>query len=263
MLRRAMIARVLIAAVSAVLLASLMQAQNSRGSVRGTVQDATGARVASAKIVVQSVESSVVRGTVSEDRGEFRVDDLLPGTYRMTVIAAGFAPAQADVSVAVSTVREVAVTLNPAAVAETVNVPGLASSVTTQPMDVSSAVHQGVVGSHDLEALPLPARSFANIAYLVPGTEPVEPSDPTKARITAVSTGGSSGLNNELSVDGADNSDDWIGGFLQNFSPDGIQEFAVRTSNEEADTGGTTAGSVVITTKRGTNDWHGDGAFYH
>ena len=120
----------------------------------------------------------------------------------------------------------------------------------------------GVVDSADLEGFPLPARSFANIAYLVPGTEPVEPSDPTKARITAVSTGGSSGLNNELSLDGADNSDDWIGGFLQNFSPDGIQEFAVRTSNEEADTGWTTAGSVVITTKHGTNDWHGDLAFY-
>jgi hypothetical protein len=69
-------------------------------------------------------------------------------------------------------------------------------------------------------------------------------------------------LNNELSVDGADNSDDWIGGFLQNFSPDGIQEFAVRTSNEDADTGWTTAGSVVITTKHGANDWHGDAAFY-
>ena len=65
-----------------------------------------------------------------------------------------------------------------------------------------------------------------------------------------------------MSVDGADNSDDWIGGFLQNFSPDGIQEFAVRTSNEDADTGWTTAGSVVITTKRGTDDWHGGGAFY-
>ena len=88
-------------------------------------------------------------------------------------------------------------------------------------MTRSSAVRGGVVGSQDLETLPLPARSFANIAYLVPGTEPVEPSDPTKARITAVSTGGSSGLNNELSVDGAENSDDWIGGFLQNFSPDG------------------------------------------
>ena len=142
------------------------------------------------------------------------------------------------------------------------NVRGSASSITTETIDTASAVHQGVVGSRDLEALPLAARTFANIAYLVPGTEPVEPSDPTKARITAVSTGGSSGLNNELSVDGGDNSDDWIGGFLQNFSPDGIQEFAVRTANEDADTGGTTAGSVVITTKHGTNDWHGSAAFY-
>ncbi len=119
-----------------------------------------------------------------------------------------------------------------------------------------------MITARDLESLPLAERSFANIAYLAPGTEPVEPSDPTKARITAVSTGGSSGLNNELSVDGADNTDDYIGGFLQNFSPDSIQEFAVRTAQEDADTGGTTAGSVVITTRRGTDEWHGDAAFY-
>jgi hypothetical protein len=239
-----------------------MHAQNSLGSVRGTVEDATGARVPSAKIVVQSVGSSMRREAVAEDRGEFRMDDLLPGRYRITVSAAGFAPAQAEVAVAVSIVRDVVVTLKPARTSETVNVESQSSSITTETIDTSSAVHGGVVGSQDLESLPLPARSFANIAYLVPGTEPVEPSDPTKARITAVSTGGSSGLNNELSVDGADDSDDWIGGFLQNFSPDGIQEFAVRTSNEDADTGWTTAGSVVITTKHGTNDWHGDGAFY-
>ena len=262
MIAGAMIARVLLAAAGAALLASVVQAQNPRGSLRGTVQDATGARVASARIVVQAVDSALQREVASEDRGEFRLDDLLPGAYSITVSAAGFAPAQADVVIAVATVRDVAVTMKPSAVQQTVNVQAETSSITSQTIDLASAVHQGVVGSQDLEALPLPARSFANIAYLVPGTEPVEPSDPTKARITAVSTGGSSGLNNELSVDGADNSDDWIGGFLQNFSPDGIQEFAVRTSNEDADTGGTTAGSVVITTKRGTNDWHGDGAFY-
>jgi len=249
-------------AVSLAVLATVLQAQNPRGSLRGTVQDATGARISSAKIVVQSVDSSLQREASSEDRGGFRLDDLLPGSYHMTVSAPGFAPVRADVAVAVSSVREVTVTLKPAATSTTVNVQSQASSITTQPIDLASAVRGGVVGGRDLEALPLPARSFANIAYLVPGTEPVEPSDPTKARITAVSTGGSSGLNNELSVDGADNSDDWIGGFLQNFSPDGIQEFAVRTSNEDADTGGTTAGSVVITTKRGSNEWHGDGAFY-
>jgi hypothetical protein len=152
--------------------------------------------------------------------------------------------------------------LKPAAAPETVAVQEQISSITTQSIDLVSVVHQGVIGSQDLETLPLAARSFANIAYLAPGTEPVEPSDPTKARITAVSTGGSSGLNNDLSVDGGDNSDDWIGGFLQNFSPEAVQEFAMRTANEDADTGGTTAGSVVITTKRGTNEWHGSGSFY-
>jgi hypothetical protein len=248
--------------LSAVLLTANLYAQNSRGSLRGTVQDATGARIAAAKIVAQLSGSSLQRGTASEDRGEFRLDDLLPGNYRITVTAAGFAPAQADVSIAVATVREVTVTMKPASASQTVNVQGNSSSITTETIDTSSAVRGGVVGSQDLETMPLPARSFANIAYLVPGTEPVEPSDPTKARITAVSTGGSSGLNNELSVDGAEDSDDWIGGFLQNFSPDGVQEFAVRTSNEDADTGWTTAGSVVITTKHGTNDWHGSGAFF-
>ena len=82
MFRRAMIARVLIAAVCAMLAASLVQAQNPRGSLRGTVQDATGARIASAKIVVQAVDSSLRREASSEDRGEFRLDDLLPGAYQ-------------------------------------------------------------------------------------------------------------------------------------------------------------------------------------
>ncbi|MGB8773099.1 MAG: carboxypeptidase regulatory-like domain-containing protein [Terriglobales bacterium] len=240
----------------------LLRAQNSNGALRGEVQDATAARVAGAQIALQSKGSSTTREATANERGEFRIEGLLPGSYRVTVSAKGFADATADVDVEVSVVRDISVTLKLQNTRETVNVQGTASSITTEALDTASAVHGGVVGSQDLESFPLPARSFANIAYLVPGTEPVEPSDPTKARITAVSTGGSSGLNNELSVDGADNSDDWIGGFLQNFSPDGIQEFAVRTSNEDADTGWTTAGSVVITTKHGTNDWHGDGALY-
>ena len=243
-------------------IASPMRAQNPNGALRGEVQDASAARVPHAQVTVESNTSSMTRQATADDRGEFRIDGLLPGSYRVTVTAKGFDQASANVDVAVSLVRDVTVTLKPESGSETVNVRSNASSITTESIDTASAVHQGVVSSRDLETLPLAARSFANIAYLVPGTEPVEPSDPTKARITAVSTGGSSGLNNELSVDGADNSDDWIGGFLQNFSTDGIQEFAVRTANEDADTGGTTAGSVVITTKHGTNQWHGDAAFY-
>src|SRR5579872_2185787 len=237
-------------------------AQTFNGSLVGTVADASGGRITSADILVRSASSGVERHAAANYRGEFRFDDLPPGPYLLVVKAKGLADAQATVSVVVASVRDVAITMNPAPIRQALQVSAEASSITTQPVDSSSAVQGGQVTANDLRTFPLAARSFANIAYLVPGTEPVEPSDPTKARITAVSFGGSSGLNNELSVDGGDNSDDWIGGFLQNFSPDAIQEFAVRTANEDADTGGTTAGSVVITTKRGTNNWHGTEAFY-
>jgi hypothetical protein len=254
--------RIVVLIVALCMVPLLCGAQKFHGSLRGIVQDASQARIPSANIVLHAAESSAELHTVSDERGEFRVDNLVSGTYHLVVNAKGFAEVRSDVTVMVSSVRDVTITLQPGAVQQTVNVQARASSVTTEPIDLASAVHQGVVTAQDLETIPLAARSFANIAYLVPGTEPVEPSDPTKARITAVSTGGSSGLNNELSVDGGDNSDDYIGGFLQNFSPDTVQEFAVRTAQEDADTGRTTAGSVVITTKRGNNDWHGDEAFY-
>ena len=255
-------------AEGAILLASIifvpgaLPAQTPEGDLAGVVEDTSGARVPSARIVVQFVDTSDRREATCDDRGEFRIDYLRPGVYHVSVSAPGLAEARSDVEVVVNSVRSITVTLSPAGLRQTVNVEGRASSITTQPIDITSSVHEGAVSRQDLDAIPLAARSFANIAYLVPGTEPVEPSDPTKARITAVSFGGSSGLNVQLSVDGADNSDDYIGGFLQSFSPDAIEEFAVSTAQESADTGRATAGAVVITTKRGTDQWHGDAAFY-
>jgi hypothetical protein len=202
------------------------QAQNPRGSLRGEVQDVTGGRIAGAKVLAKSAGSGIESEAVTNNRGEFRMDGLLPGAYQVTVTASGFSDATASVDVVVSTVKDVTVVLKPGGARESVDVQAGASSITTQSIDTASTIHQGIVTSHDLETIPLAHRSFANIAYLAPGTEPVEPSDPTKARITAVSFGGSSGLNVDLSVDGGDNSDDYIGGFLQNFSPDAIQEFA-------------------------------------
>jgi len=247
---------------STVVLPAPRWAQSPEGDLAGTVEDPSGARIPSARVMARAVELSFEREATTDDRGEFRLNYLRPGAYRVSVSAPGFAEARSDVRIAVSTVREIAVTLRPAVAPQTVAVHTRVSSISAQPLDTSSAVLGGAVSTQDLTNLPLAARSFANIAYLVPGTEPVEPSDPTKARITAVSFGGSSGLNVQLSVDGGDDSDDYIGGFLQNFSPDAIQEFAVHSSQQNADTGRTTGGAVVITTKGGTNQWQGDLAFY-
>jgi hypothetical protein len=253
---------IVLSVLAVMLVCPAAPAQNPRGALRGVVQDVHGGRVAQARVTARAAETPAERETASDERGEFGIENLAPGDYRVRVTATGFAEASADVAVTVSTARDIRVTLKPAGLQLTVNVHGQASSITAQPIELTSAVQQATVSVKDLQTLPLAARSFANIAYLAPGTEPVEPSDPTKARITAVSFGGSSGLNVELSVDGGDNSDDYIGGFLQNFSPDCIQEFAVRTAQMDADTSRTMGGSVVITTRRGGDNWHGEAAFY-
>src|SRR5260370_42138478 len=92
------------------LLAGSLHAQNSRGSLRGTTQDATGARVPSATIVAHLSESNVRREATSEDRGEFRLDDLPPGNNHITVTAAGFATAEADAPITVTTCRDIPAT---------------------------------------------------------------------------------------------------------------------------------------------------------
>lgn len=137
-------------------------AQNSSGGLRGVVEDASGARVASAAVVAEIAGSS--RRVISDARGEFRIEGMAPGLWQVTVDADGFASATAELPVAVSAVRDLVVTLRPANVRQTMGVRAAGSSITEQPIDLTSNVHQAVATGQDLQELPLPARSFANIA---------------------------------------------------------------------------------------------------
>ncbi len=237
-------------------------AQNPDGALAGTIRDSSGARISGAQVSLTSAALGVSRSTTSNNLGEFRLEALLPGDYQLQVAATRFAASHSAVKITVGTVSTVSIVLKPEVAAQSVQVEARGESVTSQTIDTTSSVEQSVITAKDLVSLPLASRSFANIAYLSPMTQPVEPSDPTKARITAVSFGGSSGLNVDLSVDGGDNNDDYIGGFLQSYSPDAIQEFVVRTAQYDADTSRTNGGSIIIATRRGTDDWHSDLAAY-
>src|SRR6202043_313870 len=188
---------------------------------------------------------------------------LPPGTYSIAVRASGFGEKTSRVAVSVSSQATFAVILGPQTLKQTVQVRDRGPSLASQPVETTSSTINTVVTAEDLDEVPLSARSFANIALMAPFTAPVEPSDPTKARITAVSFGGSSGLNIDFSVDGGDNNDDFIGGFLQNYSPEAMQEFVVRSAQFGSETAHTNGGSVVISTRRGTDEWHGSGAYYY
>src|SRR5215471_17805266 len=81
-----------------------LKAQNPRGALRGVVEDATGARVVGAKVSVKELGVSQAREATSDQRGEFRVEDLSPGSCHVAVSASGFADATADVQVVISSV---------------------------------------------------------------------------------------------------------------------------------------------------------------
>src|SRR5215813_10078213 len=137
--------------LAAMFLPTTVCAQNPRGILRGIVQDTSSARVPGARVVVQAADSSLQREVLSDASGEFRIDELQPDSYHMTVQANGFADASADVKVAVSSVREITVTLRLAALRQqTITLDG-AESITTQRIDTEGAVHQTVITSQDLQ----------------------------------------------------------------------------------------------------------------
>ena len=238
-------------------------AQTPQGALVGTVSDPNGGRIAGATVSAEAVGSSLRRVAATNSVGEYRMEGLPPNDYRVTVSATNFSPVTYVIKVTVNSSPTIPVVLKPGAVTASRAGCGqwIVALFTTsrnhqqRPEDLDRKER---LGKHSAGASP----SFANIAYLAPMTQPVEPSDPTKARITAVAFGGSSGLNLDLSVDGGDNNDDYIGGFLQNYSPDAMQEFVVRTSQFDADTSRTNGGSVIISTRRGTDQWHGDFGYY-
>src|SRR3989454_3170101 len=260
---RAVLSGIRIFFASLALLPFAVLAQNPSGSLVVTVQDSSGGRIAGASVSLKQEKFAIRRTAKADAQGEARFESLQPGPYTVTVDASGFAGKTAAVVVAVSSQPTLAVTLKPKSVQESVEVSDRGPSLASQPLETTSSTIKTVITSADLDEVPLSARSFANISFLAPFTAPVEPSDPTKARITAVSSGGSSGLNVDLSVDGGDNNDDYIGGFLQNFSPEAMQEFVVRTSQFGADTSRTNGGSIILSTRRGTDDWHGSLSYYY
>jgi len=122
--------------------AAVARPQNPLGAVRGIVVDASGGRVPTAIVSAKNPERSLIRQNQADARGEFRLEDLPRGSYALSVSAPGFAEARSVVTVAVSSVTEVSVVLRPKTVAEKVMVSAAPESITTEPLDTASAVHQ-------------------------------------------------------------------------------------------------------------------------
>src|SRR5256714_2794935 len=222
----------------------------STGVITGVVKDQSGAVVPNANIRAVNKATGVERRTTASDSGVYELTQMVPGDYRVEVEAQGFARYAAD-PVTVNVLSRITLDpeLRPAGSTEQVTVTSEAAPlVETTKTDVG-----GVINQRQLESLPVNGRSFASLAVLIPGAT-LEPSfDPTKARTGTFSIGGATGRNLNITVDGGDNKDNAVGGILQNFTMEGIQEFALSTQRFSAANGRSGGALLSVITKSGGN----------
>src|SRR5688572_24079485 len=244
------LARIVLAC--ALLLPASALAQQTTGVIAGRVIDDQGAAVPGASVTATSSETGLLREATSDDSGLYRLAALPIGSYTVAASLPSFARFErADVVVNVGQARDLDIILRIAALAETITV---TAELPIIPVS-SSAVGQ-VVDISRIERLPLNGRQFANLAATVPGVGFGFHSEPVKSTQYSPQISGGNGRNVSYVVDGGDNNDDTVGGLLQLFPLEAIQEFNVLTQRFDAEYG--RGGSVLnVVTKSGTNDLRG------
>ena len=227
-------------------------AQASGGALHGRVMDETGGALPGVTVTATNNAIGFSRSTVTGSDGAYSLPSLPVGTYTVVADLAGFSSVSTkNVDVNVATDRALNVTLKQSAVKEQITVTAEAPLVATSP-SVGTVVSQ-----KELQNLPLNGRQFANLGSLAPGTTLSVNGDPTKPGQLTIALNGGSGRNVNFLIDGGDNTDDTIGGALQNFNIEAVQEFKIQTMAYKAEYGRSSGGVLSVVTKSGTNTLEG------
>jgi outer membrane receptor protein involved in Fe transport len=215
--------------------------------------DQQNSAVPGATVNATNTQTGFSRSATSDAEGLYRLSALPVGTYDLEIVLQGFTTMQRKgIIVNVGQTIDVDFTLQVAQVAESVNVTGASPLV-----EVSSSSVGGVVDVQNIESLPLNGRQFANLAMTIPGVGLGFHSDPTKSTQFSPQIAGGNGRNVNYQIDGGDNNDDTVGGLLQLFPLEAIQEFNFQTARYKAEYGRSNGGVMNIVTKSGTNQYQG------
>jgi hypothetical protein len=228
-------------------------AQQTTGNISGRVVDQQGAAVPGVTVTARNPATGFSRTEISDAEGLYRLGALPVGRYDVTAELQGFTPAgNKDVEVNVAATVTIDFTMKVASLAETVTVTGASPLIETTASSVG-----GLVDVRRIESLPLNGRQFANLAATVPGVGLGFHTDPTKSTQYSPQINGGNGRNVNYQIDGGDNNDDTVGGLLQLFPLEAIQEFNFQTQRFKAEYGRSNGGVLNVVTKSGTNNWQG------
>ena len=237
-------------------LASILSAQEFRGTIIGRVTDPQGAVVPHAKVTVTLVTTGARSETESTAEGQFTLPFLAPGEYKVDIQAAGFKRyVRSDITLGAGEKPEIDAKLDVGAASETITVSAEASQLET----TSASVGQ-VINARQVENMPMNGRTPLVLAQLAMGVIPN--SDPKfnrpfdNAGPSGFSMGGAAAQTNELLIDGAP---DTTGNSRVAYNPpvDAVAEVRVHAFEADAAYGHTGGGTANVVLKGGTNTLHG------
>ena len=245
----------LVAILFCALATSELALAQSTSTFNGRVVDPAGAVVPGATVTAANVSTAGARSTTTNGDGLYSITALEPGTYDVKVEQSGFAPSiKKGVTLVTSTTLTLDFSLAVAGTTQEISVSGEAALVETTQSEVAGSLQQS-----EVQSLPMLNRNFTGLVELVPGARPAPILNTTKAALgpAAISVGGGAGQNVHVNVDGVDNEDNMIGGPLQNYSLEGIQEFKLLAHDYGVEYGRTNGSTLQLVTKSGTNNLHG------
>ncbi len=254
-----------VAALAPAFLPNAAAQTSAAGAISGTVQDNTSAVVPGATVTLTS-SSGATQTVTSNERGEYRIPGLAPGTYKVVVSATGFKDFEVPtVVVTAGQTSRVDATVVLAGVSSTINVQSQAAT----EIQTESAQITNEITTAEIETLGLNGRNFTQLAALAPGVSNQSGQDEALVGVKGsvkYSVNGGRVEYNTYDVDGGDILNASINGSSSSLivypSLDAIDDMQVLTSNYGAMYGRSASGTIIATTKTGTNSFHGDGYFY-
>ena len=240
-------------------------AQNSRGTVTGQVTDSTGAAIPHAAVTVTDTETGAVQHVITTEQGFYTAPGLLPGPYEVTVIARGFKKFErTGIQLHTQENATINVILQVGAATQAVTVTANAPLI-----DMADASTGQVLTTDQVQNLPTDGRAplgFTHLEYgvVVKGKHALSGSSPVdNQNEDDFSLGGGNSSSNELLLNGVPNMQD--GDRYGGFSPqlDSVNEVRVDEFGANAMYGDTSGGTVNMTTKSGTNQFHGSASWFY
>jgi hypothetical protein len=228
------------------------------GSIQGTITDQTGAVVPGANVTITGTETGSVKVLTTDSAGFYSLGPLNPGKYNVTITSPGFQKLSVATMIQTGTATSGNFKLTLGESSQTIEVNAGAIQINTEQAGVS-----GVITTAQLDTLPVNGRNILDYAQLQPGVQ-LQPGgdgdggfDPTKSGYSALSFSGTSGRTTRILLDGQDVTDETVGTTIFNISAGSIGEIQVNRATADPSTDITSTGSVLMSTRSGTNSFHG------